>query len=119
MLNRIHFLGFLSGIVLGWTYGWAGPSGCGTVLGTIPILFAWSVVAKVLGRAFADQHKWPPIIIAAFGHGLLLLFFCVVIDRAIRRLVADEATVRHLGFAFIVTLYAGVLFLVWPLQDCP
>jgi hypothetical protein len=119
MLNRIHFVGFSVGVVLGWTYGWAGPSGCGTALGTIPILFAWSVVAKVLGSAFADQHKWPPIAIAAFAHGLLLCSLCVVIDRAIRRFVANEATVRLLGFALLVTLYAGVLFFVWPLQDCP
>jgi hypothetical protein len=119
MLNRIWLAGFSSGLVLGWIYGWAGPSGCGTALGTMPILFAWLVVAKVLGSTFADQHKWPPIAIAAFAHGLLLCFLCWVIDRVIRRFVADEATVRLLGFAFLVTLYAGVLFFVWPLQDCP
>jgi hypothetical protein len=119
MLKHIHLVGFLSGVVLGCAYGWAGPSGCGTALGTMPILFAWLVVAKVLGDIFADQHTWLERAIAAFAHGLLLCFLCWVIDRVIRRFVAEEATVRLLGFACLVTLYAGVLFFVWPLQDCP
>jgi hypothetical protein len=90
-----------------------------TRLGTIPILFAWLVVAKLLGSIFADQHHWPPIVIAAFAHGLFLAFLCWVADLAIRRFVSDEATVRLNGLALLVTLYAGLLFFAWPLEDCP
>jgi phosphoglycerol transferase MdoB-like AlkP superfamily enzyme len=119
MLKRIWLAGFSTGVALGCAYGWAGPSGCGTALGTIPLLFAWLVVAKLLGSIFADQHHWPPIVIAAFAHGLFLAFLCWVADLAIRRFVSDEATVRLTGFALLVTLFAGLLFFAWPLEDCP
>jgi hypothetical protein len=111
--------GVSTGVALGCAYGWAGPSGCGTALGTIPLLFAWLVVAKLLGSIFADQHHWPPIVIAAFANGLFLAFLCWVADLAIRRFVSDEATVRLTGFALLVTLFAGLLFFAWPLEDCP
>ena len=68
-------------------------------LAQFPLLFAWLVVAKLLGSIFADQHHWPPIVIAAFAHGLFLAFLCWVADLAIRRFVSDEATVRLTGFA--------------------
>src|SRR5260370_37175799 len=76
-------------------------------------------VAWKLGSIFADQHHWPPIVIAAFAHGLFLAFLCWVADLAIRRFVSDEATVRRTGFALLVTLFAGLLFFAWPLEDCP
>jgi hypothetical protein len=72
-----------------------------------------------LRSIFADQHHWPPIVIAAFAHGLFLAFLCWVADLAIRRFVSDEATVRLNGLALLVTLYAGLLFFAWPLEDCP
>jgi hypothetical protein len=103
-------------------HGWAGPSGSGTALGTIPLLFAWLVVAKLLASIFADQHHSPPIAIAAFAHGFFLAFLCWAADLAIRRLVSDEAMVRRTGFALLVTLLvtlnAGLLFFAWPLEDC-
>ena len=43
-----------------------------------------------LRSIFADQHHWPPIVIAAFANGLFLAFLCWVADLAIRRFVSDE-----------------------------
>ena len=104
---------------MGCAYGWADPSGCGTALGTIPILLAGSFVAKLFGGVFADQHKWPPIAIAAFGHALFLGFLSWLIDLVIGRFVKNEGKVRLIGFALLVALYAGLLFFAWPLEDCP
>lgn len=74
MLNRKYFVGFSSGMALGCIYGWFGPSGCGTVLGTIPILLAWAVVGKLFGDIFADRHTWLARALAALAQGLSVGF---------------------------------------------
>jgi hypothetical protein len=119
MLNYRHFVGFSSGVALGCIYGWFGPSGCGTVLGTTPILLAWLVVAKLFGSFLADRHTWLAIALAALAQGLLLGFLCWLLDIVVRKFVSDRTVVRLALLPVLVTIYASFLFFVWPLQDCP
>ena len=52
MLNRTSLAGFLGGVILATTYS-TFVGGCGTALGTIPLLLAWNIVAKSFGGMFA------------------------------------------------------------------
>jgi hypothetical protein len=104
---------------LGCIYGWFGPAGCGTVLGTIPVLLVWSFVEKLFGGVFADQNTWLPRALAALAHGLLLGFLCWLLDVVVRKFVSDKGAVRLALLPVLITIYACLLFLAWPLQDCP
>jgi hypothetical protein len=117
MLNRTSLAGFLGGVVLACTYS-SFVGGCGTALGTIPLLLAWSIVAKLFGGLFADQHTWLSTLIAALAHGLFLFFLGFVIVLAIHRLPNKAVRVRFALLALLI-FYGFLLFFAWPLRDCP
>ena len=119
MLNRMHFVGFSSGAVLACIYGWFGPSGCGTMLGTTPLFLAWGILAKLFGGVFADQHTWMLKAVAAVAHGVVLGSLCWLLDSVVRKFVSDQVAVRLTCLLVLITVYACLLFLAWPLRECP
>jgi len=114
---RTSVAGFLVGVVLAWTYD-AFVGGCGTALGTIPLLLAWSIVARFFGPMFADHNPWLSTGIAAFAHGLFLFLLSFVIVLAIRRFPNKGVRVGF-AMAVLLTFYAFLLFFAFPLRECP
>ena len=117
MLNRTSLAGFLGGAALAYAYS-TFVGGCGTALGTIPLLLAWSIVAKLFGGMFADRHTWLSTVIAALAHGLFLFFLSSVIVLAIHRFPAKAVRVRFAILA-LLAFYGFLLFFAWPLRECP
>ncbi len=117
MLNRTSLAGFLSGVILASTYS-SFVGGCGTALGTIPLLLAWSIVAKLFGGTFADRHTWLSTAIAALAHGLFLFFLSSIIVLAIHRFPTKGVRVRFAMLA-LLAFYGFLLFFAWPLRECP
>ena len=107
MLNRTSLAGFLGGVVMACTYS-SVVGGCGTALGTIPLLLAWDIVAKLFGDMFADQHTWLSTVIAALAHGLFLFFLSSVIILAIHRFPNKGVRVR-IAMLAMLTLYGFLL----------
>ena len=117
MLNRTSLAGFLGGVVLALMYS-SFVGGCGTTLGTIPLLLAWDIAAKLFGSMFADQHPWVSTVIAALAHGLCLFFMSSLIVLAIHRFPNKAVRVRFAMSALLI-FYGFLLFFAWPLQVCP
>lgn len=114
---RTSLAGFFAGVVLALTYG-TFVGGCGTALGTIPLLLASSTVESLFGSMSPDRTLWLSTGITAFAHGLFLFFLSFVIILVIRRF--PNKGVR-IGFAMVVllTFYAFLLFFAFPLRVCP
>jgi hypothetical protein len=114
---RTSLAGFLVGVVLAFTYS-TFVGGCGTALGTIPLLLASSIVESLFGSMFADRNLWLSTGITAVAHGLFLFLLSFMIVLAIRRFPNKGVRV---GFAMVVLLafYAFLLFFAFPLRVCP
>src|ERR1700726_112320 len=100
MLHRTSLVGFLAGVVFALTYSTL-VRGCGTALGTIPLLLAWSIVESLFGSMFGDHNLWLSTGITAFAHGLFLFFLSFVIVLVIRRFPSKGVRV---GFAMVALL---------------
>lgn len=117
MLHRTSLVGFLAGVVFAFTYS-TFVGGCGTALGTIPLVLVSDVVANIFGYVFAEHHPWLTDAITAFAHGLFLFFLSFAIVLVIRRFPNKGVRV---GFAMValLTFYAFLLFFAFPLRQCP
>jgi hypothetical protein len=89
----------------------------GTLLTSIPLLWAWKLVASIAGSQVANEHRWVSTLLSALLHGAFLACVSAATYR-LTRLATRTRYLRSLVLLVLALAYTAALSF-WRLAEGP
>jgi hypothetical protein len=92
---------------------------CGAFLQTAPRLLSWTAISRLSSDEFANSHIFLAFGLSALFHGILCLAGVWLLDFIARRAGVNPQRAKPAVLMIVPVVYAMLVFLAWPVKDCP